>query len=303
MSDFLNPEPVIIEPDALEPVVVMEEALDLQHDTDPEEDHSPAKRIPHLGHALLFFSLALMCVSGAAIAVFALFRPRGDENLNAHPGLSLLALGLGYVLLLAAAWNLFPRLWERSFLHGIQWNILAAHRRWFWIVPFGICVSVLAQFSDRFVSLPDKDPLEALMRTPFGAWSVTLFGIFLAPLVEEIAFRGFLLPALATAYDWLALERTRQGLRRWENTSAHTTTAVLFGAIFSSVPFALLHSGQLQHAWGAVSVIFGVSLALSFVRIRTHSVACSTLMHATYNATIFVVALVATGGYRHLDKL
>jgi hypothetical protein len=33
-------------------------ALDIQHDTDPAKDHGPARRIPHLGHAILFFSLA-----------------------------------------------------------------------------------------------------------------------------------------------------------------------------------------------------------------------------------------------------
>jgi hypothetical protein len=31
--------------------------LDIQHDTDPADDHGLARRIPHLGHTVLFFSL------------------------------------------------------------------------------------------------------------------------------------------------------------------------------------------------------------------------------------------------------
>jgi hypothetical protein len=37
--------------------------LDIQHDTDPADDHGLARRIPHLGHTVLFFSLALFFVS------------------------------------------------------------------------------------------------------------------------------------------------------------------------------------------------------------------------------------------------
>ena len=77
----------------------------------------------------------------------------------------------------------------------------------------------------------------------------------------------------------------------------------MFAAIFSSIPFALLHADQLSHAWGVLGVLYGVSLVLSYVRIRTHSLACSVLMHATYNLSIFVIILVTTGGFRHLEKL
>ncbi len=130
-----------------------------------------------------------------------------------------------------------------------------------------------------------------------------LMGTFLGPLFEEIAFRGFLLPAFATAYDWLSLERTPAGLRRWTQTTDHSKGALIFAALVSSIPFALLHGPQLEWAWGPVGVIFGVGLVLAIVRIRTHSVACSTLVHLTYNLTIFFAALIQTGGFRHLDRL
>ena len=127
--------------------------------------------------------------------------------------------------------------------------------------------------------------------------------MLLAPVTEEIAFRGFLLPALAIAYDWLALERTPAGLQKWQSSSMHSRAALIFAAIFSSIPFALMHAGQLQHAWGALGILYCVSLVLSFVRIRTQ-LGCGfdVLMHATYNLTVFVVLFIGTDGYRHMDK-
>ena len=53
---------------------------------------------------------------------------------------------------------------------------------------------------------------------------------------------------------------------------------------------------------GAV-IIAGIVIALTVVRVRTRSVACSTLVHASYNLSVFVTLFFATGGYRHLEKM
>jgi len=163
-------------------------------------------------------------------------------------------------------------------------------------------LSAVAQGALELVPTPKTDTMDSLL-TPHTGWLLMGFAVLLAPLTEEIAFRGFLLPALATAYDWLALERTPAGIDRWQRSSMNSAFALLFAAIFSSIPFALLHADQLSHAWGVLGVLYGVSLVLSYVRIRTHSLACSVLMHATYNLSIFVIILVTTGGFRHLEKL
>jgi hypothetical protein len=284
-------------PEAVEPKV-----LDIQHDTDPAQDHGPAKRIPHIGHAILFFSLAFLLVNLCALAIFTIAHIRLESAMQ-HPGIALAAQALAYLLTLAASAWLFPHLWEFSFLQGIHWNLLAARRYWYWIVAVGVLLSAAAQVLLQLLPAPKTTAFDSLLTTPHAAWLLMAFAVLLAPLTEEIAFRGFLLPALATAYDWLALERSPAALDRWQRSSLHSTSALVFSAIFSSIPFVLLHADQLSHAWGALGVLYGVSLVLSFVRIRTHSVACSTLMHATYNFSIFAVILFSTGGFRHLEKL
>ncbi len=283
-------------PDAVEP-----KSLDIQHDTDPEQDHGLARRIPHMGHALLFFTLAWMLVSVSALVIFSLAHLNQD-SIAQHPGIVLLAQALAYVLILAVSYWLFPHLWEISFLQGIHWGLLAARRKWYWIVVGGVVLSAAAQSCLYFLPQPKTTPFDQLLSTRMSGWLLAIFAVTLAPITEEIAFRGFLLPALATAYDWLALERSPAGLGRWQQSTQHSTSALAFAAIFSSVPFVLLHADQISHAWGILGVLYGVSLALSLVRIRTHSVACSTLLHATYNLTIFAVTLVSTGGFRHLSR-
>jgi membrane protease YdiL (CAAX protease family) len=284
------------------PGVVEPKPLDIQHDTDPAQDHGPSKRIPHIGHALLFFSLAFCLVNLCALSVFSIAHIRLDSALQ-HPGIALATQALAYVLTLAASSWLFPRLWEKPFLQGIQWNGLAARRYWYRIVPCGVLLSAAAQASLHFLPTPKTTAFDDILTSQHAAWLLMAFAVLLAPLTEEIAFRGFLLPAIATAYDWLALERSPAGLDRWQSSSLHSTSALIFSAIFSSIPFALLHADQLSHAWGVLSVLYGVSVVLSFVRIRTHSVACSTLMHATYNFSIFAIILFSSGGFRHLDQL
>ena len=277
-------------------------ALDIQHDTDPAQDHGPARHIPHLGHALLFFSMAWMALTVCVVLLLAMAHIHTEEGLKARPGLALAGQALSYVVTLAIASAIFPRMWERTFPQGIQWNALAVRRWWYWILGGGILMSGAAQFALHFVATPKHSPLDQLLRTTHGAWLMTAFGVLLAPLAEEIAFRGFLLRAIAIAYDWLALERTPAGLARWQSTTLNSGPALMFATIFSSVPFALLHAGQLDHAWGALGILYGVSLLLSIVRIRMHSVAASTLMHATYNLTVFIALFISTGGYRHLEK-
>lgn len=291
MSDLPLPEPV------------PEQVLDIQHDTDPAREAPPARHIPHLGHTLLFFSLAWFSLSAFVILFFAIAHVRTEDAARDHPGLGLLAQAAAYALTLAVSVRLFPRLWERPFAQGIQWNLRTAQQRWYWLLLGGMALSAAAQGALHFFPPVKEGQMEQLMSTTRGAWVTMAFGVLLAPLVEEIAFRGFLLPSLATAYDWLLLERTPAALQRWQSSAGHSRPALAFSVIFSSVPFALLHSSQLSHAWAAVAILYSVSLVLSLVRLATRSVACSTLVHATYNFSIFAAVCIATGGFRHLDKL
>ena len=82
-----------------------------------------------------------------------------------------------------------------------------------------------------------------------------------------------------------------------ENYSTH------LALVATAVCFALIHGEQLGHAWAPLLVIFIVGLVLTAVRVRAHSVAASFIVHAFYNATLFVTIFVGTNGFRNLDKI
>ena len=212
-------------------------------------------------------------------------------------------MAVTYITTLVVSWFFFPLLWHRSFPEGIQWNFAAARRNALKLIGLGLVTGWTVQAISSLIPMPKSIPMDSFFHTPSDVWLVTAFGTLLAPVFEEICFRGFLLPAFSIAYDWLSLPRTPIAQQRWQTTTNLSTAGLLFSAIVSSLLFALLHAEQLAHAWGALIVLFVVSLVLTLVRIRTQSVACSALVHACYNLSVFIALFIVTGGYRHLDRI
>ena len=277
--------------------------LDIQHATDPEDNHGLARRIPHLGHTLLFFSILTFCILLCIAVALAAVHGASQETALRHPLAAAMGQVAGYGLTFLIAVPLYPNLWTVSFWQGIHWTARPARLHWWKLVLLGIALSLLAQLADRYINSPSDSDVLQLFSTRLSAWLTVILGTFIPSFVEEVAFRGFLLPSLATAYDWLSLERKPAALQRWEQTTNHTAAAWVFGATFSSVAFTALHGFQIHWAKGPLAVLFTVSLAFCAVRIYYRSVAASTLVHMAYDALIFAEMVIATGGFRHLEKL
>jgi membrane protease YdiL (CAAX protease family) len=281
----------------------------------PAEDTAPAPpppapalhRIPNLGHALLFIAFTgLVLVVFQAVLVFTgRLGPiaQAAELAARHPKLLLAVQAVTYLIALVSAWLFFPTVWRVPFFAGICCNWPTARRQIVRLVPIVLLLGLLAQAATHFITPPKSSPIDAYFTGPLNAWTITLFGTTLAPFFEEVCFRGFLLPAFAIAYDWLALPRTPEARHRWQTTTALSPISLVFSAILSSILFALLHAEQVDRLVPVLLVLCTVSLVLTYVRIKTQSVAASALVHAAYNSFVFLSLLVATGGYRHLDKL
>jgi len=164
---------------------------------------------------------------------------------------------------------------------------------------------VLAWLNGVLIPSPTNTPIEKVFKSPGAAWLLFGFGVTFAPFFEEMFFRGFLLPALCTAYDWVTEKITKvpprapveQGHPQW------SLAAMIVGSIATSLPFAAMHAEQTGYSIGPFLLLVGVSLVLCGVRLLTRSLAASTLVHACYNFLIFSIMLVGTGGFRHLDKM
>jgi uncharacterized protein len=264
-------------------------------------------RIPHLGHALLFVSFAFLILLLSQATLLGVTHPVRDPQkiitMALQPRYLVAAMAFTYIVTLIVSFFFFPLLWHRTFADGLRWDFSTARRNWVKLIALGLVTGFVVQAISSLIPVPKSIPMDNFFRTTSDVWLVTAFGTLLAPMFEEICFRGFLLPAFAIAYDWLCLPKTPAARERWHITTNLTAPALIFSAIITSILFILLHAEQLAHAWAALFVLFCVSLVLTAVRLRTGSVASSSLVHASYNLSVFLTLFIATGGYRHLERM
>jgi len=161
------------------------------------------------------------------------------------------------------------------FWQAIRWNWPRVV--WLPLAAGGLLFFALA-ILEHFLPIPKDTPFEHLFDRPRDAYLLSLIAVTLGPLMEELFFRGFMYPVVAR----------RMG--------------VIWGILLTALPFGLIHLPQYGWAWGAALVIFLVGVVCGAVRATTKSVAASFLVHAGYNGAQMVIALVATHGFRHLDK-
>ena len=229
---------------------------------------------------LIFLTIVALFVGVFAVLLVArwLVYPHAALGEIARVPLVLVAgQSLAYVLILAYMYVLVTRERRRpDFLAAIHWSWpsnIAVY------VLAGFVLSLALQVLAHFLPIPKELPIDSFFRTPAEAWALSVLSVTLAPLMEELFFRGFLYPVLAR----------RLGLP--------------IAVFLTALGFALLHVAQLGRAWGPVLVIFLVGIVLTVVRAKTNSVAAGVLIHMAYNGTITIAMFAATDGFRHLEKL
>jgi uncharacterized protein len=234
--------------------------------------------------AIAAFAVLAFFVAGGVVLGYAHSLPRfhklplGDLAQNAV--VLVPAQTLAY-LLVVGFMVLIVRLKRRgTFLAVISWKEPGLERALLALAGG----AVLALLSGVFTALlsrwvPKSVPFEKLFSSTQAAYLLALFGIPVAPFVEEIFFRGFLYPALA---------------RR---------IGVSSSVFFTAASFAAVHQGQLAHAWVPLAWLFIVGLVLTLVRARTRSVATCVLIHMAYNTILFALVFHETHGFRELDRL
>ncbi len=253
---------------------------EIAHKSSPRASETPA-----FLEMVAFFTLAAILITviqalSVAIAIhWHLFGKIALRKLAYLPRFTIPAMVVSYGAVAVATVALYRRVWPDGFLAGIHWNFSQARRYAIWLPALGIGLGFAMQLASNYLPIPKELPVDSFFQNAPDAWMVALFGVFIAPICEEIAFRGFLYPSL----------------RPW--------TGRILAAILTSIPFTLLHAQQVGRAWGPLSLVFIVSLVLVWVRERTNSVACSALVHACYNLSIFAAIFYASGGFQHLDRL
>jgi uncharacterized protein len=230
--------------------------------------------------AFAFFSLLIVVAVAIGVArALPRFHNLKPVDLAQNALVLVPAQTVAYLLVVAFMVQIVRLKRRGDFLAAICWNLPNAQRALMALAGG----AGLALFSSIFTVLlskwiPKSLPIDKYFHDASSAYLLALFGVIVAPFVEELLFRGFLYPALA---------------RR---------IGVSASVIFTAAAFAVIHQGQLAHAWVPLLWLFVVGIVLTVVRARTKSVATSVLIHLAYNATIFALVFIGTQGFRHMER-
>jgi membrane protease YdiL (CAAX protease family) len=226
--------------------------------------------------AITLFSIFVF-VLGTTFVAQKLFYPRLPlMEVGKIPLVTVVAQLFAYVIVFAFMIWLVSGHYGRRFFKEVRWKWPDG---WWLYLGLGVALSITLQAVASFLPMPKELPIDKFFQTPAEAWVLSLFGMSVAPLMEELFFRGFLYPVLARRLGLVA------------------------GIGLTSLGFGLIHAPQLGRAWAPVLVVFLVGVALTVVRARTKSVAASMLVHMAYNGTLSLALFVASSGFRHLEKL
>ena len=146
-----------------------------------------------------------------------------------------------------------------------------------WALPVIVATIPIAAIVTRFLPVPPQSPLPPAGDTP-GLLINLMAGVIVAPISEEIMFRGFATSA------WMA------DMGRWRG--------VIRGALFFAVVHVLTITGV--EAGQAIAVAFAaflgripVALALGWLFARTRTIWAPLGLHATFNGILLVLAELA----------
>jgi membrane protease YdiL (CAAX protease family) len=210
----------------------------------------------------LFLGLAAPCLLGGAlltkVALLALYINTSHKALELLPGQFM-----GYGLLYMALACIFRFEYERPFWRSLGWRW--PEYRMPSIILLGSALAFSVAMLGALLKTPEVPaPMKELLRDRSSLLVVAVAGVTVGPLCEELAFRGFMQPLFVRSLG------------------------VVPGIFLSALGFGLLHLPQYGYDWQHGVLITLAGAGFGWMRWISRSTMGSTIMHAAYNATLFV---------------
>lgn len=226
---------------------------------------------PRWPRADLALALAALAVSVVASLALELLSP------TATPTVTVFGFVVFWVPLLAAAILVKARGWGKPAL--IAWRIT-----WLdllWGLGAGLLLRVIVTLSDMAIGGTTGFPTYVLA-TPlsplaFGMLLLTLVvaPVIIAPLIEELYFRGTLLGAL-----------------RWDpNNRVATIAAVVASSVLFALPHAIGAASTNDQAAGVVAALI-LGLGTGALAVATRRIGASVMAHVAFNGALVLAMLL-----------
>jgi len=239
----------------------------IDHDPAPEPIEPAQESYPFWGYAdlFLFIGLAFPSLLFGALLMRGLMAALHFEP-QSKAWLLLSAQFAGYGVLFGLLWVLFRFHHHRPFWGSLRWE--RPQRGISGIVLTGLALALAVAVTSVLLRTPDLEtPMKELLADPTSIALVAIFGTTLAPLFEELAFRGFMQPLFIRSFG--------------------TVARILLAAL----PFGLLHLQQYGFSWRHGLLITLAGAGFGWMRHSTGSTRAAVIMHAAYNCTFFLALL------------
>ena len=210
----------------------------------------------------VFLGLALPCLyCGVLImkgALTALNISASHKALVVAPGQIVGAT----LLFTALAWILRLE-YGRPFWRSLGWR--RANYPLSRIIALGGAVALALAFLAPLLRAPElPEPMKDLLNDRASLIATAIYGVAFAPLIEELAFRGFMQPLF---------------VRSW---------GVMPGILAAGVFFGLMHLPEYGYHWQYGVLIAMAGCSFGWMRWISKSTMGSTIMHAAYNLILFL---------------
>jgi membrane protease YdiL (CAAX protease family) len=130
---------------------------------------------------------------------------------------------------------------------------------------FGGCVIAVVVATVSGLMAPKQPlPIQQFFLDQQSIYLMAILAVFMAPIVEETVFRGFLYPVFARSLG------------------------VPGGIAVTGILFGLMHAQQLWGGWAQIVLLVLVGVIFTTARARTASVIPCYLLHLGYNAIQFL---------------
>jgi len=156
-------------------------------------------------------------------------------------------------------------------------------------IGLAVCVAIV---SSR-MKTPEHLPIQDLLKNRTGALLLMSMAVFIAPLIEETVFRGYLYPLFSSSY-------CRVARFFGANPAKAVRSGSGFGIVLTGTLFGLMHGAQLGWTWGLVAMLVTVGIIFTLARALAGTVVASFLLHLGYNSMIAFSAIVSTHGFTHM---